>query len=83
MRGIYCFLIFYLSNLCVFSPSISHRRVKENLNLIICEDYKDLSRRGVEIFVSRLQRVLDEKGKAVVLIPTEVHILTPEVFMKF
>ncbi|HDL09971.1 MAG TPA: glucosamine-6-phosphate deaminase [Candidatus Omnitrophica bacterium] len=77
MRGVYCFLIFYLSNLCVFSPSISHRRVKENLNLIICEDYKDLSRRGVEIFVSRLQGVLNEKDKAVVLIPTGGTYLNP------
>jgi len=77
MWGIYCFLIFYLCNLSVFSPSISHRRVKENLNLIICEDYKDLSRRGVEIFVSRLQEVLEKKDKAVVLIPTGGTYLNP------
>ena len=77
MWGIYWFLIFYLCNLSVFSPSISHRRVKENLNLIICEDYKDLSRRGVEIFVSRLQEVLEKKDKAVVLIPTGGTYLNP------
>lgn len=74
---LYILIVSQLCNLSIFSPSISYRRVKENLNLIICEDYKNLSTRGVEIFVSQLQRVLDEKGKAVVLIPTGGTYLNP------
>jgi glucosamine-6-phosphate deaminase len=66
----YILFIIHFGNILISFPCNLYRRIRETPDLLICQDYQKLSRRGVEIFISQLQRILNEKGKAVILIPT-------------